>query len=181
MEEDDDNFLDGVIEFGDGRQYKIQPAEAPAQPGPHRTTSGLLHHLVKHRLVPVSKEERFADDDYDRSWPRSKTSPAMPPRNLHLMLSIQFLHHLPRRIPLHIHPKMLHECYSMNGRTSWNRIAVLTALALALAPHPLHRKASHAEAGIPHFLIREAVETYHHIRKVPTFNFCRSLALGSVW
>lgn len=94
--------------------------------------------------------------------------------NLHLILIIQFLRHLhPRR--LHIHPKMLHECYSMNVRTSWNRIAALTALALALVlihytGKPLLLKPD------PPSPIREVVETYHHIRRLPTFNFCRSLA-----
>src|ERR1700691_5853579 len=83
MEEDDDNFLDGVIEFGDGRQYKIHPADAPAQP---TALPGSTQHDVRSSpqagetpLAPVSKEERFADD-YDRSWPRSKTSPAIPHR-----------------------------------------------------------------------------------------------------
>ncbi|EEB90922.1 hypothetical protein MPER_10808 [Moniliophthora perniciosa FA553] len=31
MEEDDDNFLDGVIEFGDGRQYKIDAPSSPPE------------------------------------------------------------------------------------------------------------------------------------------------------
>jgi serine/arginine repetitive matrix protein 2 len=83
MEEDDDNFLDGVIEFGDGRQYKIQPADIPAQSmGPPESTSHdnrSSPQSTEAPLVPVSKEERFADD-YDRSWPRSKTSPAIPHR-----------------------------------------------------------------------------------------------------
>lgn len=93
MEEDDDNFLDGVLEFGDGRQYKIEANEPPTtspprtSPSSPRTSSrsrsrlrevGTSHPPV---AVPVSKEERFADDNYDRSWPRSKTSPAMPPRD----------------------------------------------------------------------------------------------------
>jgi hypothetical protein len=96
--------------------------------------------------------------------------------NLRLILTIQFLRHLhPRR--LHIHPKMLHECYSTNGRTSWNHIAalILTALALALAPirytgKPLSLKPD------PPLPIRKVVETYHHMHRLPTSNFCRSLA-----
>jgi serine/arginine repetitive matrix protein 2 len=81
MEEDDDNFLDGVIEFGDGRQYKIESNEQAGvsasqsgagqrpQTGDSATPSG-----------PVSKEERFVDD-FDRSWPKSRTSPATAPRD----------------------------------------------------------------------------------------------------
>ncbi|KAG5648191.1 hypothetical protein DXG03_006146 [Asterophora parasitica] len=91
MEEDDDNFLDGVIEFGDGRQYKIEPADDPSAESSLATAdsnSSTDHHGHKARLddnvpskdpssnAPVSKEERFADD-FDRSWPRSRTSPAV--------------------------------------------------------------------------------------------------------
>ena len=92
MEEDDDNFLDGVIEFGDGRQYKVEPADAPAsstdQPGSNQDVR-FSPQVGEAPLVPVSKEERFADD-YDRSWPRSKTSPAIahrepPPHAQHPM------------------------------------------------------------------------------------------------
>ena len=77
MEEDDDNFLDGVIEFGDGRQYKIESSEsqqtglskeAPSKSGD--STYG-----------PVAKEERFVDD-FDRSWPKSRTSPASVSRDV---------------------------------------------------------------------------------------------------
>ncbi|KAI5829426.1 hypothetical protein K523DRAFT_274556 [Schizophyllum commune Tattone D] len=64
MEEGDDDFLGGVIEFGDGRQYKVDTASEKA------AVAG---------LPAVSKEERFADD-FDRSWPRSATgSVASPP------------------------------------------------------------------------------------------------------
>lgn len=95
MAEDDDNFLDGVIEFGDGRQYKIESTDAHSDSpqlsdsfsSPPQVTS-----RAKSRLddisplkdpassIPVSKEERFADD-FDRSWPRSRTSPALPTRD----------------------------------------------------------------------------------------------------
>ncbi|TFY65789.1 hypothetical protein EVG20_g5289, partial [Dentipellis fragilis] len=84
MEEDNDDFLGGVIEFGDGRQYKIQPAESPqrrASPPGDSLTSPPSSARVPD--APVSKEERFADDnDYDRSWPRSRPSPTLSrPRN----------------------------------------------------------------------------------------------------
>ncbi|KAI0651594.1 hypothetical protein C8Q79DRAFT_897798 [Trametes meyenii] len=69
MEEDDDNFLDGVIEFEDGRQYKVQEqpqTQQDSKPTPHPASArgGSMDQ-------PVSKEERFADD-FDRSWPRSR-------------------------------------------------------------------------------------------------------------
>ena len=81
MEEDDDNFLDGVIEFGDGRQYKIEPTD----PVESSLSSDSLPSEVKSTVdgaipsedspPPVSKKERFLDD-FDRTWPRSATSPS---------------------------------------------------------------------------------------------------------
>lgn len=72
MEEDDDNFLEGVIEFGDGRQYKVEAADSqriqtPSQDSTQRTEAD--------SSVPVRKEDRFVDD-FDRSWPRSRPSPS---------------------------------------------------------------------------------------------------------
>ncbi|KAG1757318.1 hypothetical protein EDB19DRAFT_1933564 [Suillus lakei] len=85
MEEDDDHFLDGVIEFGDGRQYKISPAEASAQnaPSPDPATDTVEPHpeIVDGGRVPVSKEDRFADD-FDRRWPRSRPSPSFAHKDL---------------------------------------------------------------------------------------------------
>jgi len=71
MEEDDDNFLDGVIEFGDGRQYKIEASEAKAGPASSHPT--LSRQDVHAAPPPVSKQERFVDD-FDRSWPKSQSS-----------------------------------------------------------------------------------------------------------
>ncbi|KAI0757262.1 hypothetical protein C8Q80DRAFT_1281926 [Daedaleopsis nitida] len=78
MEEDDDNFLGGVIEFGDGRQYKVQSNAPTRQSSPPRDTSKSLSAVdsattAPHEVMdqPVSKEERF-EDDFDRSWPRSR-------------------------------------------------------------------------------------------------------------
>lgn len=62
MEEDNDDFLGGVIEFGDGRQYKVEATDPVTSPPSEQ---------------PVSKEDRFADD-FDRSWPKSKPSPTTP-------------------------------------------------------------------------------------------------------
>lgn len=64
MDEDDDDFFDTVIDFGDGRQYKIAPVEAAPQPAAESSSD-----------APVRQQDRFADD-FDRSWPRSK-----PPQN----------------------------------------------------------------------------------------------------
>ncbi|KAF8898387.1 hypothetical protein BD779DRAFT_1666247 [Infundibulicybe gibba] len=76
MEEDDDNFLDAVIDFGDGRQYKIQSTDPPS--GTHASSrlddASATDGTSAQPNVSVSKEERFADD-FDRSWPRSRTSP----------------------------------------------------------------------------------------------------------
>ncbi|KAF8559320.1 hypothetical protein OG21DRAFT_723617 [Imleria badia] len=86
MEEDDDNFLDNVIEFGDGRQYNVVPT-ATAQPPTASTTStpvggetpvSTADHVS---TEPVSKQERFADD-FDRSWPRTRQSPIVLQRDL---------------------------------------------------------------------------------------------------
>src|SRR6202035_1760784 len=87
MEEDDDNFLDGVIEFGDGRQYTVQPAPVPSRS--RSTSRSRSRHREGGRAspggrlggvpnVPVSKEERF-QDDFDRSWP-PKPSPSISQR-----------------------------------------------------------------------------------------------------
>ncbi|KAI0322274.1 hypothetical protein OF83DRAFT_854838 [Amylostereum chailletii] len=85
MEEDNDDFLGGVIEFGDGRQYQIQPTSVSQRSSPPREISSLEHrsdppHVDTAPDIPVTKEERFADD-FDRRWPRSRTSPSthVPP------------------------------------------------------------------------------------------------------
>src|SRR6266851_8256384 len=76
MEEDNDDFLEGVIEFGDGRQYQIQPVDvsqtaqdpSPASvPAPEASSPG-----PQSPSAPsgANKEDRFSDD-IDRSWPRS--------------------------------------------------------------------------------------------------------------
>lgn len=86
MEEDDDNFLDNVIEFGDGRQYKISPTATSQPPVTSSTTTPvdgeITVSIADHGSTdPVSKEERFADD-FDRSWPRTKQSPIPLQRDL---------------------------------------------------------------------------------------------------
>ncbi|KAK1232593.1 hypothetical protein PQX77_004261 [Marasmius sp. AFHP31] len=78
MEEDDDNFLDGVIEFGDGRQYKVDNNPTQSLPTEDPSLHASPHHDAEKdesgiSNVPVSKEERFVDD-FDRSWPRTAPS-----------------------------------------------------------------------------------------------------------
>ncbi|KAJ4476710.1 hypothetical protein J3R30DRAFT_3373785 [Lentinula aciculospora] len=75
MEEDDDNFLDGVIEFGDGRQYKIDTNDepVPSASSPTHTISREPINSTQEHPETVRKEDRFADD-FDRSWPRSKNT-----------------------------------------------------------------------------------------------------------
>ncbi|TFK41350.1 hypothetical protein BDQ12DRAFT_436340 [Crucibulum laeve] len=79
-EEDDDNFLGGVIEFGDGRQYKIETTSEPSPPQIQSRAGDLLPSKDS-ASGPVSKEERFVDD-FDRSWPKSRGSPATSSRDV---------------------------------------------------------------------------------------------------
>ena len=82
MSEDDDNFLGGIIEFGDGRQYTVQSVVQPSSPPPEKSGthgddafSNGGDGPTNQSTAFVSKEERFGDD-FDRSWPRSKSSSA---------------------------------------------------------------------------------------------------------
>ena len=70
MEADDDDFLGGVIEFGDGRQYKIESNDLPQE-----MSQSMAEGDLKDSPLSISKEDRFVDD-FDRSWPRSRNSPA---------------------------------------------------------------------------------------------------------
>ena len=67
-EEDNDDFLGGVIEFGDGRQYTIQPTD----PSISADSIGGTSNKDRDPQALIKKEDRFADD-FDRSWPRSRT------------------------------------------------------------------------------------------------------------
>lgn len=63
-DEEDGGFLDEVVEFGDGTQYKV-PATKEEED-----------------QAPVSKEDRFKDQGHDRSWPpnrRDAQQAAAPP------------------------------------------------------------------------------------------------------
>jgi serine/arginine repetitive matrix protein 2 len=79
MEEDDDNFLAEVIDFGDGRQYTVQhtsddprtvPPERPSEAGGDQSDDPTVA-----PSPPLRKEDRFSDD-FDRSWPPSKPIPS---------------------------------------------------------------------------------------------------------
>ena len=79
MEEDDNDFLDAVIEFGDGTQYTVNVENQLPQKPPYNVDSvSEVLKSAEERLseVPISKEERLPDD-FDRSWPPkpSFTSP----------------------------------------------------------------------------------------------------------
>ncbi|KIY69678.1 hypothetical protein CYLTODRAFT_488747 [Cylindrobasidium torrendii FP15055 ss-10] len=69
--EEDDNFLDSVVEFEDGRRYEVEAPTTDAA----STQSGLREGLPPD--PSSSKHDRFADD-FDRSWPRSASSAASP-------------------------------------------------------------------------------------------------------
>jgi hypothetical protein len=72
-DEDEDDFLTEVIEFGDGTQYTVKPEQVGPADGPETSTQ-------RSDDGPVRKEDRFAED-FDRSWPRgppSSTSVAAP-------------------------------------------------------------------------------------------------------
>ncbi|KIM20406.1 hypothetical protein M408DRAFT_138383 [Serendipita vermifera MAFF 305830] len=65
MTEEDGDFLDGVIDFGDGKQYNVAPVTV-AQPA---------------AAAAAEEEQPSGDrlgDDYDRRWPASTASQAQP-------------------------------------------------------------------------------------------------------
>lgn len=146
MEEDDDNFLDGVIEFGDGRQYKIQSADAQGPPLPTPKDNNIVQG-VEAPAAPVSKEERFADD-FDRSWPRSKTSPAIAPREP-----------LPHPVPISPSSSQATQSPKDASRVLFNeRSNRLEPYSNAhpplrpgpgAAPLPPHRRGSHTDSILP--------------------------------
>ncbi|KAM6497945.1 hypothetical protein JOM56_005893 [Amanita muscaria] len=72
VEDDDNNYWDNVIEFDDGRQYKVEAVEQTKSRSREASPPTSVKSSHSARLepvdVPVSKEERFADD-FDRSWP----------------------------------------------------------------------------------------------------------------
>ena len=65
-DEDEDDFLTEVIEFGDGTQYTVKPGQVGSTDTPDTSTQ-------KSDEGPVRKEDRFAED-FDRSWPRGPPS-----------------------------------------------------------------------------------------------------------
>lgn len=64
MEDEDGGFLDEVVQFADGTQYKVQASK--------KESEGIAEGNVaasQQTGSPVTKEERFRDVDHDRSWP----------------------------------------------------------------------------------------------------------------
>ncbi|KAI6159622.1 hypothetical protein EDD17DRAFT_898939 [Pisolithus thermaeus] len=81
-EEDDDNFLDNVIEFGDGRQYNVIPTEPERPPNSHNTQmEDTSSEVIDRSLSETGAQEDRLADDFDRSWPRSKLSPTTQPKD----------------------------------------------------------------------------------------------------
>jgi serine/arginine repetitive matrix protein 2 len=79
MEEDDDNFLDEVIDFGDGRQYTVQHTSEPASTErPSEAGGDKSADPTTASSPPMRKEDRFRDD-FDRSLPPSKFHPSLSP------------------------------------------------------------------------------------------------------
>ncbi|KAF7982092.1 hypothetical protein HWV62_30411 [Athelia sp. TMB] len=144
MEEDDDNFLDGVIEFGDGRQYKVQPTDAPSDAS-KTVQEGAPIPDADAPAVPVSKEERFADD-FDRSWPRSKSSLSIPHREPPPRTQ-------PQPIPVSpsapSHPQAVQDAAAsrvlFNERS--NRLEPYSN-GNRPGPHAMNRRGSHAEPAL---------------------------------
>lgn len=143
MEEDDDNFLDGVIEFGDGRQYKVEPTDGQVLPGPgSKDEEGL-------DAAPVSKEERFADD-FDRSWPRSRNSPSTlprePPPHAHHAVPLSPSSSQATQSPQDASRVLFNE--RSNRLEPYSRDNAVRA-GPAPGPHPPHRRGSHADSVLP--------------------------------
>lgn len=90
-----------MIEFGDGRQYKIESNEQAGPSGSQgprpQTGDGSAP------SGPVSKEERFVDD-FDRSWPKSRTSPPTATRD--------FPSPAPQPASLNVSPVISHATHS---------------------------------------------------------------------
>lgn len=146
MEEDDDNFLDGVIEFGDGRQYKVQPTDGQVLPG--TKDEGELSGLDT-PSAPVSKEERFADD-FDRSWPRSKNSSSTLFRE-----PLPHAYHAAPSSPSSSQATQSPQDASrvlFNERSNrlepYGRDHAVRA-GVTPGPHPPHRRSSHADSALP--------------------------------
>jgi serine/arginine repetitive matrix protein 2 len=75
--EEDDSFLDGVIDFGDGKQYTITPtALSTAAAAANTTTSNKA--VDEHARItvagstePAPRGKEKERDEFDRSWPKS--------------------------------------------------------------------------------------------------------------
>ncbi|KAJ7785966.1 hypothetical protein B0H16DRAFT_1708191 [Mycena metata] len=146
--EDDDDFLDGVIEFGDGRKYEIEAADLPtdpsgttlaatesatsiASPSPPRDASRSRSRLDE---VPVSKEERFADD-FDRSWPRSRASPSVSTRDLPSALSTHSSSSAAAAAPSPVSPVISHAHAQLHSPQDGSRALLFNERSNKLEPY----------------------------------------------
>ncbi|PWN18401.1 hypothetical protein BCV69DRAFT_314602 [Microstroma glucosiphilum] len=75
MEDEDGGFLDEVVQFADGTQYKVQASKKESE----GIADGNMA-AAQQTGSPVTKEERFKDVDHDRSWPlRGGPASLQPP------------------------------------------------------------------------------------------------------
>ncbi|KAJ4487082.1 hypothetical protein C8J55DRAFT_558162 [Lentinula edodes] len=120
MEEDDDHFLDGIIEFGDGRQYKADTTEGPMPSAcpPEVNTREPTTSSEEHPEA-VRKEDRFADN-FDRSWPCTKDVSTLTSDFAHLPSLEHRTIFLLRPLSLPI-LRWKRRGYSLtNGQTDWS-------------------------------------------------------------
>lgn len=95
VDDENDDFLDEVVEFGDGTQYKVTHEESVAAAAEAALAPSTLSG------EPVRKQDRFAED-FDRSWPQSQSSQQHQPSSQH-----QPPHQRPFQ-PSHPHPPSSH-------------------------------------------------------------------------
>ncbi|KAM0787917.1 hypothetical protein ACM66B_006124 [Microbotryomycetes sp. NB124-2] len=74
-DEDDDDFLDDTIEFGDGTQYKVSEVEAAKLAAEAAAEPQQEDQTVEEPASDGTRAERFRDD-YDRTWQRTAGGPA---------------------------------------------------------------------------------------------------------
>jgi serine/arginine repetitive matrix protein 2 len=77
-EDEDADFLDDVIDFGDGRQYHIQAqneqkTRVSSDNSDRPEGLDVMGSTSAEKEEHVTKEDRFTDD-IDRSWPRTRSS-----------------------------------------------------------------------------------------------------------
>ncbi|KAG9006036.1 hypothetical protein FRB90_010096, partial [Tulasnella sp. 427] len=71
-EEDNDNYLGEVVEFGDGARYSVPPT-ATTETHPTASVPDATLPTEAKENASMRKEDRFTDD-FDRSWPKGRNS-----------------------------------------------------------------------------------------------------------